>query len=728
MNVKNIFFKIFQLLLIFLLFVSCIPIEETITTQSAPSLTPSMPLQTETSTPIPTITPTLTQTPTPTITFTPTVTFTPTNTPIPFGSEKITSENVENLTQLAQWGKGSISEAIWLENLQSWIISTPLGVYIYKGSSMKEIAFFESAQQFSLSLDNQKMALRFPDNQIKVANISDGYLENEFTFEVKIPWYQQDRINTLPVDQREMQTQRIVDYLSIFSASAFSMDNEFLALSYGDNHIWVWDLENDVLIADLYHDMVENVSQLAFSPDNQYLLTTNTFGQKSEVAFWQISELKLVWKKISAGHIVGHPFSSDGKYIALEMTYSYSKDASVLIWDTEYGSEIGRVSGRVAGNPFSPDGELLVTTSYSQVKLWSIPGVYLHKKFDSGLDWPKATFSDDGKYVLVNNSQQVWQVDDLTQHPELQVEPITPPELSVVNGQLRDIGHFTRLVDIFFLPDRSFRILGIDGINAYWWDGPSSEVVSILLPSEKDMEIKSGQLNALPIFSEDGKTLFYCAGEMLRSLDTETLTTTEITRCDTRSKLAYSEELDVIAKGDRTILNFIQVSSGEVIHTMQGHRKSIAAMEFSNEGGLFASGSTEFQGFGEIILWDTNPPIKLMYEGNRPYGVTEIAFSSDHQWMATYSGGYIQIWSVPEQRLFSNFSGVGTNLAFSPDSNLIVAGSYDGSIHIFRSPDGEELAVLHGHSGAVYDLIFTNDGITLLSISEDGSIRLWGIE
>ena len=186
MNVKNIFFKIFQLLLIFLLFVSCIPIEETITTQSAPSLTPTMPLQTETSTPIPTITPTLTQTPTPTITFTPTVTFTPTNTPIPFGSEKITSENVENLTQLTQWGKGSISEAVWLENLQSWIISTPLGVYIYKGSSMKEIAFFESAQQFSVSLDNQKMALRFPDNQIKVANISDGYLENEFTFEVRL--------------------------------------------------------------------------------------------------------------------------------------------------------------------------------------------------------------------------------------------------------------------------------------------------------------------------------------------------------------------------------------------------------------------------------------------------------------------------------------------------------------------------------------------------------------
>jgi WD40 repeat protein len=117
-----------------------------------------------------------------------------------------------------------------------------------------------------------------------------------------------------------------------------------------------------------------------------------------------------------------------------------------------------------------------------------------------------------------------------------------------------------------------------------------------------------------------------------------------------------------------------------------------------------------------------------MYEGNRPYGVTEITISLDNQWMATYCGGYIQIWSISEQRLFSNFSGVGTSLAFSPDSNLLAAGSYDGSIHVYQVPSGEEVAVLHGHIGAIYDLIFTNDGTTLLSISEDGSIRLWGID
>ncbi len=704
-------------LLVITLSVACNPIDPLSATQSALPPVTATQHPTSTMTASPTVTPTFTASPTPTLTLTPTITNTPTNTPIPYSNEPLTQDNVSDIVQLAQWGKGSVTETIWIEESQTWIVNTQSGVYLYKDHPIEEIAFYAGAQQMSVSLDHEKMALRFPENKIKVFNLTTTQVENELSFETTIPWYQQDRLNTVPKDQYDDYYQQIMGYLTRFSASAFSPDNQFLALGFGDDHIIVWDLETNLPVADLFHDVVTNVSQIAFSPDNQNLFTSHTSREKSKVGYWNIPEAKLNWHKISAGHIVGNPFSPDGSYLVLEMTYSYSKDASVLVWDTKFGDEIGRVSGRVASNPFSPDGELLVTTSYSQVKLWSIPGVYLHKKFDTGLDWPGAVFTNDGDYISVNHQQQVWHVEDLTQDPELQVEPVFPPDYIEVNNELLEKGHFSQPIDIFFLPNGQFRILGQDGINVYWWDVPSSSVIYKTIRS----------WGTESIFSPDGTVLFYCSEEKLFRLETRTMESQEIARCDKESILAYSLELDVIARGDRTILDFIQASSGEIIHTMQGHRKFISAMEFSNDGGLFASGSREFQGFGEIILWDTNPTIKLMYEGNRPNGVEEIAFSSNKTWMATSSGGFVQIWSILEQRLFTNMTIFGTSLAFSPDEKLLAVGSYDGSIHFFQVPSGDKLTVLQGHSGRIMDMIFTADGSNLLSIANDGVIRLWGM-
>ena len=689
---------------------------------------------TATDTIAPSTTPTFTTTPSPTImqtatqTQTPTVTFTPTNTPILYGREPITIDNVANLALLAQWGKGSVTETVWLEELHSWIVQTPIGIYIYRDQPFEELAFFEGAKQFGVSMDNKKLVLRYSENTIEVVDLTTAKVENEFPFELKISRSDLDYLNSLPKDQYDQVFKQYMNYYAAFSSAAFSMDNDFLAISFSDNHIRVWNLVNETLVADLYHDVVNDVSQIAFSPDNQYLLTTFTFGQRSEIAYWDVMEEKLIWHKISAGHMVGQPFSPDGSKIVLEMTYAYSNDALVLVWDTKFGNEIGRVSGRVSSNPFSPNGDLLVTTSYTQIKIWSIPGVYLVKKFDCGLNWPSTTFFEDAKYISVNDKQQVWQIEDLTQAIDLQIEPPIPPKINEFYNNLRGNGHFPDLQDIFLLPNGNFRILGVDNVTAYWWDGPSTTVSSYLLPSENDIELKNNFLNTKPIFSDNGETLFYCVGEKLYRLDTKTMLINELSRCNPRSELSYSEDLDIIAKGSRTVLELREASTGELIHNMQGHLKTISHVTFSDDGKLMASGSTEGMGFGEIILWDTDPAIKLMRESHRPYIVYNIDFSPNNEWMATQSLGYIQIWSVPNQRLYSDFNNSGRSLAFLPDGNLLAASDYNGNIHFYQVPTGEELAIIEGHLGEISKFYFTKDGSNLFTISVDGTIRLWGIK
>jgi hypothetical protein len=64
-------------------------------------------------------------------------------------------------------------------------------------------------------------------------------------------------------------------------------------------------------------------------------------------------------------------------------------------------------------------------------------------------------------------------------------------------------------------------------------------------------------------------------------------------------------------------------------------------------------------------------------------------------------------------------------LAFSPDSRMLAAGSWDGELRLYDISTHKEVRRFAGHDGVIKSLGFTNDGKLLLSAGEDGSVRLW---
>jgi WD40 repeat protein len=111
--------------------------------------------------------------------------------------------------------------------------------------------------------------------------------------------------------------------------------------------------------------------------------------------------------------------------------------------------------------------------------------------------------------------------------------------------------------------------------------------------------------------------------------------------------------------------------------------------------------------------------------------VRSIAFSPDGQLIAGGRGdGRIEIWHLNSGRrlaiLYGHSDAVYT-LAFDPQGQRLVSGGgpLDPTIKLWQLSTGELLQVIESHTGTVHSLAIAADGKRLVSGSEDNTIQLW---
>jgi len=253
-----------------------------------------------------------------------------------------------------------------------------------------------------------------------------------------------------------------------------------------------------------------------------------------------------------------------------------------------------------------------------------------------------------------------------------------------------------------------------------WFSGHSSMVHTVAFSPD-------GQLLASGSWDDTIKLWQVSKGRQIRTL---------IADSDWVNSVAFNPNGQLLASGGaNSTIKLWQVSTGKEIRTFTGHSDSVWSVAFSSDGEILASGSADYT----IKLWQVSTGEEIRTFTGHSFFVNSITLSLDGKILASGSSDKkIKLWQVStgrEIRTFTGHSDSVWSVAFSPIPpiclepgglrGILASGCWDKTIKIWEINTGREICTLSGHSNYVRSVAFSPDGQTLVSGSDDDTIKIW---
>ena len=339
-----------------------------------------------------------------------------------------------------------------------------------------------------------------------------------------------------------------------------------------------------------------------------------------------------------------------------------------------------RDSKEITAVAFSPDGEMLASTSYhGQISLWDSATGKVHALL--GGEYPYTddliAFTKDGRKLAAAGSSN--KISFWSMPAKKKIKPDNP-----------EIGYCAEQFSIS--PNGKLLAVGAKRyLNVY--DADSGQVRFSVMGTEPNGH---SSFNAVA-FSPDSKVLAFAEGT------------------------PWQEE-----PGDVDI-RLCEADTGKVLRKLQGHKGKVWSVAFSPDGKLLAAASRD----DPIHLWDFGEG-KVVHE--LPFtNCYNLAFSPDGTKLATI--GYlakegIRLWDPKTGKELPPIENCGYGrryLAFSPDGKTLAMAGNSHAIRLWDVESREELPQFAGHFSPVLSVVFSPDGKTLASRSSDTTMRLWDL-
>ena len=621
-------------------------------------------------------------------------------------------------------GRGRITDIKFSPNGSRFAVATPIGIWMYDAHTGEELALLavlpgegREVTTIAFSPDGRTLASGESGGAGRLWDVLTGKPIVTFK-EVPAPRYTELR------------------------ALAFSANGTKLIGAVGNREINVWELGKDMRAPALLRTIKGQKSWrsdvlMLLSPDTRLLANTTTDWKNRifQIQLWDTSTGGLLYTL--TGHkrwIKSIAFSADSK-----MLVSGDESGMILLWDTLTGKLKATLNGRRGTSThtlaFSPSGKFIASGHRDEGKLWDNTvkpkqqagyaiGDYQHTlEFRGHKDYvSKLAFSPDGKTLLTGSKDgtiQAWNT-------------------ATGNHRFTCTGHIEGTADLMFTQDGATLISLNQPFNPpgtfqqQRWDLNTGDQLSTRL-----LGIDAASM----ILSPDGKTLAtHAFGDKCDLWDINTDPPRIMDRFTLEGypghglnvKFAFSPDSKMLATGgeDNLVHVWDLTGSKEVRHrfTVKAHKHNIRTLAFSPDGKTLASGCEG----KTLCLWRVADGTLLFTSTAHNWWINAVAFSPDGKILAS-GGDEIFLWDTAtytqlpttQRKLSARLS----TLVFSPDSNTLVAGNWDGILELWEVRTGGLLSTHTGHTRWINVLKFSPDGRTLVSSSFwGGTILVWDWE
>lgn len=321
--------------------------------------------------------------------------------------------------------------------------------------------------------------------------------------------------------------------------------------------------------------------------------------------------------------------------------------------------------GSVVTLAFSPDGQLLASgDGNGEVQIWRVADGQLLSTLRGHTQWiQNVAFSPDGSLLASASDDQTIRLWHMPSNAALQVLQ----------------GHRQSVRAIAFTPNGHHLISGSSDQTLRLWN------------------VQTGQIEAT--FQPGGESFS-------RSCERDSKSTTA--HAGTIWSICVSRDgRYLVSGGSDRVVRLWDLSSRQLIHTLEGHQGWIWSVDISPDSRWVASASDDCT----VALWDRQTGLPVHWFRGHTQAVRAVRF-------------YTSLQPRGDADLTSAHDAV--DLPSLPQSDLrLVSGSDDRTLRIWQVHSRQALKPLVGHDSAVWAIAISPDGAVLASGSTDPSIRLW---